>query len=217
MPTCSSRPASSRSTASTEALAAVEVLAFLRDPRDSGDPKGGVSVLSASGGAGALLADHSSEFGITMAEFSPATVDKLEGILPDFARKANPIDLTGQINTVPTLFRDTCLAVEADPRTEAVVVQFASSGRRFLEPNAEVFKSLAREMPMILSFIGETIERETQQDVPRGRRAPVRRPVHHDERPVAALQAQAHARVAASAATQSVCRLEPHRVIGRTR
>ena len=146
-----------------EALAAVEVLAFLADPRVSGDPKGGVSVLSSSGGAGALQADHSSEFGITMAEFSPATIEKLEGILPDFARKANPADLTGQINTVKTLFRDTCLAVEADPRTEAVVVQFASSGSRFLEPNAEVFKSLGREMPMILSFIGETIGRETQQ------------------------------------------------------
>ena len=146
-----------------EALAAVEVLAFLADPRVSGDPKGGVSVLSSSGGAGALQADHSSEFGIAMAEFSPATIEKLEGILPDFARKANPADLTGQINTVKTLFRDTCLAVEADPRTEAVVVQFASSGSRFLEPNAEVFKSLGREMPMILSFIGETIGRETQQ------------------------------------------------------
>ena len=146
-----------------EALAAVEVLAFLADPRVSGDQKGGVSVLSSSGGAGALQADHSSEFGIAMAEFSPATIEKLEGILPDFARKANPADLTGQINTVKTLFRDTCLAVEADPRTEAVVVQFASSGSRFLEPNAEVFKSLGREMPMILSFIGETIGRETQQ------------------------------------------------------
>src|ERR1043166_3790519 len=47
-----------------DALAAVEVLAFLPNPRVSGDPKAGIAVLSSSGGAGALLADHSSELGI---------------------------------------------------------------------------------------------------------------------------------------------------------
>ena len=199
-----------------EALAAVEVLAFLADPRVSGDPKGGVSVLSSSGGAGALLADHSSEFGIPMAEFSPATIERLEGILPDFARKANPVDLTGQINTVKTLFRDTCRAVEADPRTEAIVVQFASSGSRYLEDNAEVFKSLGREMPVILSFIGETIGRETQQSF---REAGVLLSADPSTtmRALSLLYtAQAHARAAASAGTRSPCRLEPHRVIGRT-
>lgn len=141
-----------------ELLAAVEVLAFLPDPRVSDDPKGGVSVLSASGGAGALLADHSSERGITMAEFKTDTVDKLNTILPAFARKTNPIDLTGQVNSVPPLLRDTCLTVVADSRTEAVIVQFATTIHRHLKVNAEVFKDLAREVPFFLSIIGESIE-----------------------------------------------------------
>jgi hypothetical protein len=38
----------------------------------------------------------------------------------EFARKDNPIDLTGQISTVKDLFR-TCLTVAANPHTEAVV------------------------------------------------------------------------------------------------
>ena len=84
-----------------EALAAVEVLAFLQNPRLGGDPKAGISVLSSSGGAGALLADHSSEFNIPMSEFSPETAERLEQILPEFARKANPVDLTGQIYSDP--------------------------------------------------------------------------------------------------------------------
>ena len=146
-----------------EALAAVEVLGFLADPRVSGDPKGGISVLSASGGAGALLADHSSEFNIPMAEFNAATVKALDGILPDFARKANPVDLTGQVNTVRTLFKDACSAVAADPRTEAMVVQFSSSGRRYMEENVEAFSSFGGELPVVLSFIGETMERDTRR------------------------------------------------------
>ena len=146
-----------------EALAAVEVLAFLQNPRVSGDSKAGISVLSSSGGAGALLADHSSEFNIPMSEFSPATTERLEQILPEFARKANPVDLTGQIYSDPNLFRDTCRALHADPRTEAIVVQFASSGGRNLQDNAEVFKSVARDLPVIGSFVGSTAERETTQ------------------------------------------------------
>jgi len=143
-----------------EALAAMEVLAYLPNPRLSRDPKGGISVLSMSGGAGALLADHSSEFGIPMTEFSAATAERLRELLPAFARKANPIDLTGQINTVEGLFRNTCLAVAADPRTEAVVVQFASSGRRWLHENADDYKLVARDVPVALSFVGETMERD---------------------------------------------------------
>jgi acyl-CoA synthetase (NDP forming) len=147
-----------------ELIESVETLAFLRDPRDSRDPKGGVSVLSASGGAGALLADHSSERGITMAEFQPATVDKLHTILASFARKTNPIDLTGQVNSVPTMLKDACETVVADTRTEAVIVQFASTVRRHLIANADVFKALAREVPVFLSIMGEEIEPELRKD-----------------------------------------------------
>lgn len=150
-------------TSLAEVLAAVEVLAFLPNPRVSGDPKGGVSVMSASGGAGALLADHSSDFDIPMAEFSAHTTERLQQVLPEFARKANPIDLTGQINTDRDLFKNTCEAVGADPRTEAVVVQFASSGRRYMQENGEVFKAMATQVPVVVSFIGENMERDTRQ------------------------------------------------------
>lgn len=147
-----------------ELMDAIEVLAFMRDPRDSQDPKGGVSVLSASGGAGALLADHSSERGITMTEFAPATVAKLDTILPSFARKTNPIDMTGQVNSVATMLKDTCETVLADSRTEAVIVQFASTVHRHLIANADVFKALAREVPVFLSIVGEPVEPEIRED-----------------------------------------------------
>ncbi|VTU45308.1 succinyl-CoA synthetase subunit alpha (plasmid) [Variovorax sp. SRS16] len=147
-----------------ELMDAVEALTFLRDPRDSQDAKGGVSVLSASGGAGALLADHSSERGMTMSEFNAATVARLDAILPSYARKTNPIDLTGAINTAPDMLKDACEAVVADARTEAVIVQFASTVRRHLLANAEAFKAMARKVPVFLSVIGEAVEPEICKD-----------------------------------------------------
>lgn len=147
-----------------ELVEAVEVLAYVRDPRDSQDAKGGLSVLSASGGAGALLADFSAARGITMAEFQPATVDKLGTVLAAFARKTNPIDLTGQVNTSATMLKDACETVVADGRTEALIVQFASTVRRHVVANADVFKALAREVPVFLSIMGEDLEAEIRDD-----------------------------------------------------
>jgi acyl-CoA synthetase (NDP forming) len=146
-----------------EMTTAVEVLAFLNNPRHAADAKGGISVLSVSGGAGALLADHSSEFDLNLAEFGAETMTVLNGILPDFARKSNPIDLTGQVNSVPTLLADSCKAVAADPRSEAIVVQFASTVKRHVDANEAVFKELAKNMPVILSIIGESISQEQRK------------------------------------------------------
>lgn len=136
------------------AMQAIETLAYAGTPRDTGDAKGGVSILSSSGGAGALLADHSSELGIPLSEFSPRTVETLTKNLPTFARKENPVDITGQIYSDPNLFRDTCLALESDPRTEAIIVQFAASGPKNLIDNMEVFKSVGSRIPLLTSFTG---------------------------------------------------------------
>ena len=145
-------------------LAAVEVLAFMPLPRQSNDPKGGVSILSSSGGAAALLADHSSERQVPLAEFTAPTIATLDKLLPNFARRENPIDVTGQINVVADLFRNTCRAAASDPRTEALVVQHANSGRRWLQEDGEVYKELARELPVIVSFVGDALPPETKAE-----------------------------------------------------
>jgi acyl-CoA synthetase (NDP forming) len=150
-------------TSLAELTGCLEAIATLPAPRRSDHEGSGVAVLSSSGGAGALLADHSSELDVPLATFSRSTQTRLEALLPGFARAANPIDLTGQINTDRDLFRRAAEAVVDDPRTEALVVQFASSGRRYLDENAETFTSLARHIPVVLSFVGETMEPEIRR------------------------------------------------------
>lgn len=145
-----------------EAMAAVEVLSFMPDPRVSDDPLSGIAVMSSSGGAGALLADHSDERGLPMSTFSDDAAAKLETILPEFARKQNPVDLTGQIRQFPNLFKDTLAVLTADKRTEAIVVQFASSGMKDLIDNGDAFKNAAREsgIPVIITFAMEKVSTE---------------------------------------------------------
>jgi acyl-CoA synthetase (NDP forming) len=149
-----------------EAMAALEVLSFMPHPRLSEDPLSGIAVMSSSGGAGALLADHSDERGIPMSTFSDDAAAKLEEILPEFARKANPVDLTGQIRQYPNLFRDTLAVLTADARTEAIVVQFASSGMKDLIDNGDDFKKAAKTsgLPLIITFAMEQVGVELKRE-----------------------------------------------------
>lgn len=149
-----------------EVLAIIEALNFLPDPRTTGDPLGGASALSISGGACALLADHADRYGVPMAEFSPDTAKKMEALFPSFARPANPADMTGQVRSQPTLMDDSLALMSDDPRTEAFIMQFSSSGRRDLQTKGNLFKAVAREknLPVIMSFAGELPTPEDRRD-----------------------------------------------------
>ncbi len=140
-----------------EVLAIIEALTFLPSPRVTADALGGVSVLSISGGACALLADHSAAQGVPVAEFSPHTAEGLEAIFPIFGRAANPADMTGAVRANPTLLDDSLSLISDDPRTEAFIMQFSSSGKRDLETKGGMFQAVAREknLPIIMSFAGE--------------------------------------------------------------
>lgn len=138
-------------------LACIEVLTFLPDPRVSDDPHAGVAALSISGGACALLADHAEHCGVPMSEFSPQVAGALEAIFPPYARPANPADLTGYVRSQPTVLDDSLALVSGDSRTEAFIMQFASSGRRDLDEKGGLFTAVARDkqLPVIMSFAGE--------------------------------------------------------------
>lgn len=150
-----------------ELIVAAEALAFLDHPRVSGDPLGGVSILSTSGGACALLADHGDRLGVPLAEFSPDIATKLDDIFPAFGRSANPADLTGQIRADPMLFDNSMTVIASDPRTEAIVMQFSSSGRRDLDEKGDLFKTVASEgrLPMVLSFAGERADAKERAEL----------------------------------------------------
>jgi len=147
-------------------LSIIETLAYLPRPRVTDDPKGGVSALSISGGACALLADHAERYDVPMAEFSPKTAAALEDLYPEFARAANPADMTGYVRSQPTMLDDSLALMADDPRTEAFIMQFSSSGRRDLDEKGHLFKEAAqgKKLPVIMSFAGEQPSAELREE-----------------------------------------------------
>ncbi|MFE7330158.1 acetate--CoA ligase family protein [Streptomyces sp. NPDC057565] len=86
-------------------------------------PVGGnrLAVMSISGGQSALACDIATEVGATIADFAPATVERVRAALPGTTGE-NPVDIGASIDEEA---RRTALAVEAvgeDPAVDAIVV-----------------------------------------------------------------------------------------------
>ncbi|MHA6616973.1 acetate--CoA ligase family protein [Pseudonocardia sp. DLS-67] len=56
-----------------------------------------MGVVTASGGACDIIADRSTDEGISIPEFGAATTERLRAVLPPFAAARNPLDVTGVI------------------------------------------------------------------------------------------------------------------------
>ncbi|MFA7505118.1 MAG: acetate--CoA ligase family protein [Burkholderiaceae bacterium] len=101
----------------------------------------GIAVYGSSGGACALVADILGAAGVELAEFAPATLERLRSRLPSYAAIDNPVDTTAITLSDPSVIDHTLLAVAEDPTVGLVVLPYAidyaevtgATARRFVE------------------------------------------------------------------------------------
>ena len=82
----------------------------------------GIGVVSISGGACDMLADHAADLGAPLPALAPATRAALAGILPDFGTVQNPLDITGAAVIDPGIFTRCIEVMAADPAVGVVAV-----------------------------------------------------------------------------------------------
>jgi acyl-CoA synthetase (NDP forming) len=102
-----------------------------------------------------------------MAEFERRDgAARLDTILPAFARKTNPVDLTGQIRTIPNhaegRLRNRRVPTRGPKRSSC---SSPAPCAAHLQANAEAFKETAREVPVFLSIMGEESSRRRSRNV----------------------------------------------------
>ena len=77
---------------------------------------GGLGIITQSGGAGVLMADHAEALGLTVPVLGVQTQQALQKTIPGFGASANPVDITGQFVADPALLRDSVRIVMDDPQ-----------------------------------------------------------------------------------------------------
>lgn len=81
-----------------------------------------LGVMTVSGGAGVLIADAAEREGLVLEPFDAHTKERLETVLPSFAKPNNPIDLTAAVITDRQLLTQTLAALCADESLGARVL-----------------------------------------------------------------------------------------------
>ncbi|MDN5004314.1 acetate--CoA ligase family protein [Bradyrhizobium sp. GCM10027634] len=112
-------------------------------------PKGfGVSILTASGGFGVLLADAAQSVGLSLPGLGEETQRKILELVP-FASARNPVDATAQMSSRPDLLQKIMSAVVADERTDAVIVPlpFSLHLPRLRSIYMETLRNIRAEFP----------------------------------------------------------------------
>ncbi len=116
--------------------------------------------ISNSGAACVMAADTATHAGLTMAELTNDTCDKLQNKLPIFATATNPIDLTAALLTNSGLFSDILPIVAADPGVDAVVIGIPVAGQGYdVEAFARDTATFADEtgLPLVVAAPQATI------------------------------------------------------------
>ena len=121
-------------------------------------PRGNrLGILTASGGAGILMADNAAKAGMEIAKLTPDTIAGRRRILPAHAGFNNPIDVTGGAGSDLEMYRQALMLVAEDPNVDMLGIPLAAvSG-----PNAQGLvtqvAAVARavDIPILVAWQGD--------------------------------------------------------------
>ncbi|HLB12806.1 MAG TPA: CoA-binding protein [Dehalococcoidia bacterium] len=118
---------------------------------------GRVAVLTPIGGVGVMAADACGRFGLDLAPFSPATVERLQPLFPDWMSAGNPVDVWPAAFSVPyhQVFHQIGEAVLADTNVDGVVcvVYSGAPGYDFFNPIEEVKDLAGRYHKPVVAYV----------------------------------------------------------------
>jgi acyl-CoA synthetase (NDP forming) len=102
----------------------LEVARVLAEPRARPDRRGGLAVLTCSGGDSGTAADLAEEEGLELPGLTEATVQRLADLLPRAATPGNPLDYTSLIWGESELLASIVQAVGDDPGIEQLLLLY---------------------------------------------------------------------------------------------
>jgi acetate---CoA ligase (ADP-forming) len=108
-------------------------------------PKGKrVGILTESGGGGVLLTERCSEMGLDVGEIVGSTAEKLKAVVPSMGSIKNPVDLTGQSLSNPSLVKD-AIQVMLDSEDFDIVIPMLLMSKATAEKKATDVWQIAQE------------------------------------------------------------------------
>ena len=114
----------------------------------------GVAIVTNAGGLGVMAADATSDFGLTLATFESATIERLKSYLPAEANFYNPVDVLG--DAPADRYEFAMNAVIEDPNVSMVLVILAPTDTVDIMAVAENVSGFGGKVniPLVAAFVG---------------------------------------------------------------
>ena len=109
-------------------------------------PMGRIGVLSASGGACSLIADHASQAGLSLPELPPPVRERLAQSIPEYGSTHNPVDLSADVIYRRDIMEGTLGAIREDRSVDGWIV----FGRALIDRYYEDVAALARTSRLLV-------------------------------------------------------------------
>lgn len=100
----------------------LELARALAEPRARPTGRGGLAVLTCSGGDSGISADEAERLGVDLPPLAEATKRELEGLLPGAATPVNPLDYTSMIWAETERLASIVAAVGNDPAIDQLLI-----------------------------------------------------------------------------------------------
>ncbi|MFC7133248.1 MULTISPECIES: acetate--CoA ligase family protein [Salinibaculum] len=144
---------------------ALEAFSTLDMPQFPDGP--GLSVISASGGSCALIADACEEYGVDLPSLPDDVREQISEHLPEYGSASNPIDMTGKIMTDLDLLDTLAGSVIRSPSVDAMLLQVGNTGPEYVRPARETIYELIAETgkPIVVVFTGGWPDEELLADL----------------------------------------------------
>ena len=118
-------------------------------------PKGeGLAIVTNAGGHGVMAADACFDYGLTLAQFTKETIDKLKAYLPGEANIYNPVDVLGDATAARYEFA--IKTVMEDPNVSCIAVLLSPLDTVDISAVAHLVSSFAGQVPIpiVAAFVG---------------------------------------------------------------
>jgi len=114
-----------------------------------------LAIITNGGGPGVMATDRAVEMDVKMADLAPATMDRLDGFLPDHWSHGNPVDILGDAG--PERYRDAVDACLRDANVDGVLVMLTPQAMTDPLSAAEgvVAGVNAHKKPVLTCWMGE--------------------------------------------------------------
>lgn len=124
----------------------------------------GVTMLSASGGGGIMLADAAADHGLEPAVWDGAWCDRLASVLPSYGIPGNPVDLTATSGVDMSILEGALQLAVEHPGTDMIALFGGDQAftREWLEAIHHAY--LSTDKPFVVCWLGDGVAQRTLTD-----------------------------------------------------